>query len=112
MKRRKILLMLSLLMPLSLGGLSLADNTQKHVAITAIVEHPALDQARQGIIDELKEAGFEEEKIFDCNFKVLKAIAQRQHKLPKNMPAIVLMSPSVLARRAHKRFSPQREPFP
>ncbi len=52
MKRRKILQVLSLLMPLSIGALgkfSLAAEAKKHVAITAIVEHPALDQARQGL---------------------------------------------------------------
>lgn len=30
----------------------------KHVAITQIVEHPSLDAAREGIIDELQNAGF------------------------------------------------------
>jgi putative ABC transport system substrate-binding protein len=32
---------------------------QKTVAVTAIVEHPALDAARDGVKDELKAAGFE-----------------------------------------------------
>ncbi|WP_174873817.1 ABC transporter substrate-binding protein [Vogesella oryzae] len=32
---------------------------QKSVAVTAIVDHPALDAARKGIEDELKAAGFE-----------------------------------------------------
>ncbi len=32
---------------------------QKTVAVTAIVEHPALDAARDGVRDELKAAGFE-----------------------------------------------------
>lgn len=57
MKTKKILLLLSLLMPFTMGSLSLAE-AKKRVAITAIVEHPALDQARQGVIDELKDAGY------------------------------------------------------
>ncbi len=32
---------------------------QKRVAVSAIVEHPALDAARDGVRDELKDAGFE-----------------------------------------------------
>ncbi len=59
MKTKKILLLLSLLMPFSMGSFSMAE-AKKRVAITAIVEHPALDQARQGVIDELKDAGYVE----------------------------------------------------
>ncbi|MDR2852577.1 MAG: ABC transporter substrate-binding protein [Burkholderiaceae bacterium] len=35
-----------------------ADSTMKSVAVTAIVEHPALDAIRDGVKDALKEAGF------------------------------------------------------
>lgn len=45
MRTSKILLLLSVLMPFSVGTLSLAEKANKRVAITAIVEHPALDQA-------------------------------------------------------------------
>ncbi len=68
MNRRKVLQLLSLILPLSLGTLTFADTT-KHVAITAIVEHPALDQARQGVIDELREAGYEEGKNLKLQFQ-------------------------------------------
>ena len=34
----------------------------KQVAITAIVEHPALDAVRQGVIEELAAEGYEEGK--------------------------------------------------
>lgn len=55
---------------LTLSALTLAMSTQialakdavKSVAVTAIVEHPALDAARDGILDALKEAGYEEGK--------------------------------------------------
>jgi putative ABC transport system substrate-binding protein len=48
-----------------LTGLGLAAPSwaeEVYVAITAIVEHPALDAAREGVRDELKAAGFEEGK--------------------------------------------------
>jgi putative ABC transport system substrate-binding protein len=50
---------------LVLGGLALgrpAVAQDVHVAVTAIVEHPALDACRDGIRDELKAAGYEEGK--------------------------------------------------
>lgn len=55
---------------LSLGILGLllgasfatASETVKSVAITAIVEHPALDSARDGVLSALNEAGYEEGK--------------------------------------------------
>jgi len=39
-----------------------AAGATKTVAVTAIVEHPALDAARDGVKDELKAAGFESGK--------------------------------------------------
>lgn len=53
---------------LTLSALTLAMGTQiaiakeavKSVAVTAIVEHPALDAARDGVLDALKEAGYTE----------------------------------------------------
>lgn len=41
----------------------------KTVAITAIVEHPALDAVRKGVIDELAEAGFKEGENLTVNFQ-------------------------------------------
>ena len=41
----------------------------KKVAITAIVEHPALDNVRQGILEELKAQGFEEGKNLQVDFQ-------------------------------------------
>ncbi len=112
MKRRKMLLMLSLLMPLSLGTLSWADNDQKHVAITAIVEHPALDQARQGIIDELKESGFEEGKNLTLQFQSAQGnsatAAQIAKKYAGDRPdvAIGIGTPSAQALLASTRTVP------
>lgn len=39
-----------------------AQAQEKSVAVTAIVEHPALDAVRDGVKDALKAAGFEEGK--------------------------------------------------
>lgn len=58
MKKRRMLLLLTLIMPITLGILSFAQEAKKRVSITAIIEHPALDQARKGIIDELKDSGY------------------------------------------------------
>ena len=41
----------------------------KQVAITAIVEHPALDAVRQGVIEELAAEGYEEGKNLKINFQ-------------------------------------------
>lgn len=41
----------------------------KTVAITAIVEHPALDDVRKGVIDELNETGFKEGENLEINFQ-------------------------------------------
>ncbi len=51
-------------------GLAGALHAQtKTVAVTAIVEHPALDAARQGIQDELAEAGYEDGKNLSLVFE-------------------------------------------
>ncbi len=41
----------------------------KKIAITAIVEHPALDAVRQGVLDELKAQGYEEGKNLTVDFQ-------------------------------------------
>lgn len=41
----------------------------KSVKITAIVEHPALDAVRQGVIDELAAQGFKEGETLDVEFQ-------------------------------------------
>ncbi|WP_367109298.1 ABC transporter substrate-binding protein [uncultured Psychrobacter sp.] len=41
----------------------------KTVAITAIVEHPALDDVRKGVIDELADQGFNEGENLEVNFQ-------------------------------------------
>ena len=46
-----------------------AHATEKSVAVTAIVEHPALDAVRDGVRDELKAAGFEAGKNLKYEFQ-------------------------------------------
>lgn len=46
-----------------------SDNSMKKVAITAIVEHPALDAVRQGVIDELRAEGYEQGKNLRIDFQ-------------------------------------------
>lgn len=49
------------------GGNS--EMAMKTVAITAIVEHPALDNVRKGVVDELNEAGFTDGENLTVNFQ-------------------------------------------
>jgi putative tryptophan/tyrosine transport system substrate-binding protein len=46
-----------------------ADSNTKKVAITAIVEHPALDAVRKGVIEELRAEGYEEGKNLQLDFQ-------------------------------------------
>lgn len=72
---RNLIIKLFMLLSLSVVTFfSLADNQseQKYVAITAIVEHPALDNVRKGIEDELKDNGY----IVGQNLKLQFASAQ------------------------------------
>ena len=53
---------------MALGGTAAAQDV-KTVAVTAIVEHPALDAARDGIKDELAAAGYEQGRNLDFRFE-------------------------------------------
>lgn len=46
-----------------------AAGETKRIAITAIVEHPALDAVRQGLIEQLKAEGYEEGKNLTIDFQ-------------------------------------------
>ncbi len=64
---------------LALGmALSFGANAeeQKSVAVTAIVEHPALDAARDGVKEALQEAGYEDGKNLRWQYQS----AQGQHR--------------------------------
>jgi putative tryptophan/tyrosine transport system substrate-binding protein len=72
--RNSIIKLFMLLSLLAVTFYSSADNKteQKFVAITAIVEHPALDNVRRGVEDELKDNGY----IAGQNLKLQFASAQ------------------------------------
>jgi putative tryptophan/tyrosine transport system substrate-binding protein len=53
---------------MALGGTAAAQDV-KTVAVTAIVEHPALDAARDGIKEELAAAGYEQGRNLDFRFE-------------------------------------------
>ncbi|MGQ9368455.1 ABC transporter substrate-binding protein [Azospirillum sp. A39] len=53
----------------ALAGPALAEEARKTVAITAIVEHPALDATRDGIIAALKEAGFTQGETLTVDYQ-------------------------------------------
>ena len=62
--KRFIFLTIMLFTPL----FSFAD-TMKHVAITAIVEHPSLDQIRDGVKDELTDSGYKLNENLTVQYK-------------------------------------------
>lgn len=66
MKLRNALLV-TLLSAFSLSGF--AQDSLKKVAITAIVEHPALDTIRKGVVEELAREGFVEGKNIKIDFQ-------------------------------------------
>ena len=66
MKLRKTLL-ISTLSLFSIG--SIAQEKLHNVAITAIVEHPALDTIRKGVVEELAREGFIEGKNIKIDFQ-------------------------------------------
>jgi len=57
--------------PETIDGAAGGDTTlpTKTVSITAIVEHPALDDVRKGVVDELAEQGFTEGENLNVNFQ-------------------------------------------
>src|SRR6516225_1192773 len=81
----------ALVMGLSSGAWA-AD--QKSVAVTAIVEHPALDATRDGIKAALKEAGFEEGKNLKWQYQSAQGnpgtAAQIARKFVGDQPDVVV----------------------
>ncbi|EKV28116.1 ABC transporter substrate-binding protein [Caenispirillum salinarum AK4] len=51
------------------GPAALAADDTKSVKITSIVEHPALDAVRDGVVDELAERGFKEGENLEVEFQ-------------------------------------------
>ncbi len=81
----------ALLLSAMVAGDALAEDV--HVATTAIVEHPALDAARDGVRDELKEAGYEVGKNLTFTYESAQGnpgtAAQIARKLVGDEPSVI-----------------------
>jgi putative ABC transport system substrate-binding protein len=96
-----------------------AHATEKSVAVTAIVEHPALDAVRDGVRDELKSAGFEAGKNLKYEFQSAQGntgtAAQIARKYAGDRPDVIvaIATPSaqaVVAAPRTSRWSTARSP--
>ncbi len=79
------------------GGMAAAPAAlaaEKSVAVTAIVEHPALDACRDGIRDELAEAGFKDGENFSFTYESAQGnpgtAAQIARKLIGENPSVIV----------------------
>lgn len=64
-----------------------ADNNIKYVAITAIVEHPALDNVRKGVEDKLKENGYIEGENLKLQFQSAQGSSANAAQIAKQFSA-------------------------
>jgi len=91
---------------------SLAHAQQKSVAVTAIVEHPALDAIRDGLKDGLKAAGFEEGKNLTWQYQSAQGntgtAAQIARKFVGDQPDVIvaIATPSAQATVAATKTIP------
>ena len=103
--------LLALTLAASLSPFALAAE-QKSVAVTAIVDHPALDAARKGIEDELKAAGFEAGKQIKYQYQSAQGnpatAAQIARKFVGDAPDVIvaIATPSAQAAVAATRSIP------
>lgn len=103
--------LLALTLAASLSPFALAAE-QKSVAVTAIVDHPALDAARKGIEDELKAAGFEPGKQIKYQYQSAQGnpatAAQIARKFVGDAPDVIvaIATPSAQAAVAATRSIP------
>lgn len=104
-------LLLSATAALTLFGTT-AIAAEKHVAITQIVEHPALDACRNGVKDELAEQGFVEGKNLKWSFESAQGApataAQIAKKFAGESPDVVvgIATPSAQALASSARDIP------
>lgn len=103
--------LLALTLAASLSPFAMAAE-QKSVAVTAIVDHPALDAARKGIEDELKAAGFEPGKQIKYQYQSAQGnpatAAQIARKFVGDAPDVIvaIATPSAQAAVAATRSIP------
>jgi putative ABC transport system substrate-binding protein len=110
---RKILILVTcLLLVFGLAGCGISENKSIKIGIIQIVEHPALDAAREGFLETLKANGYEEGKNLTVDYKnaqndqsTLNSIAQ---KFATDKPNLVLAiaTPSAQAMAAASKDIP------
>lgn len=69
MKKMSFSKLLTSFVAICFSSLIIAAPADKHVAITQIVEHPALDSVRQGVKDVLAEAGWKDGENLKWNYQ-------------------------------------------
>ena len=74
-------------MALAMAIASPVSAQQKSVAVTAIVEHPALDAVRDGVQDALKQAGYEPGKNLKWRIRARRAITAPPLRSPASSSA-------------------------
>lgn len=91
---------------------AVATSEHKRVAITAIVEHPALDAVREGVLAQLKSEGFEEGKNLSVDFQSAQGnpatAAQIAKKFAGDKPDVIvaIATPSAQAMAAASKDIP------
>lgn len=68
-KKKVALILCALVAVSSFVACAKKEGDKKKIGISQIVEHPALDSARKGFIDGLKEKGFEEGKNLEVDYQ-------------------------------------------
>lgn len=68
-KKKVALILCALVAVSSFVACTKKEGDKKKIGISQIVEHPALDSARKGFIDGLKEKGFEEGKNLEIDYQ-------------------------------------------
>jgi len=90
--RRRLLLSTGVVLGLAFAAPAFAQDA--FVAVTAIVEHPALDACRDGVRDELKAAGFEEGKNLKFTYESAQGnpgtAVQIAQKLVGEAPSVIV----------------------
>jgi ABC-type uncharacterized transport system, periplasmic component len=112
---RKSIIKIAMLLSLSVIAFSSSADPkveQKYVAITAIVEHPALDNVRKGVEDELKDNGYIAGKNLKLQFQSAQGSSANAAQIAKqfvaNKPDVIvgIATPSTQALVATTKLIP------
>lgn len=105
-------LLIGCLLFVSLNSLFVQANEIKHVAITAIVEHPSLDQIRDGVKDELTAQGYQLDKDIIVQYQSAQGSSANAAQIAKqfvaNKPNVIvaIATPSAQAVAASTKTIP------